>query len=248
MNTRDVPWWGIASSAAAPVVLAAGWTIAASLQSRPYNPVAGTVGALAGTGATDRWLMTLAFALAGACDIVTGLALRPARAAGRLILMAGGIAGILVAASPVHLGDGAPVPHILWAAAGAAALAVWPVAASRRGPAASWALRPGASVRVTVVLLVLLAWFGLELVTSAGLAGLAERVLGEAQAAWPFAVVMSCRHPAPATAGCRPFTGTGKASWARTHARTCSAGPGGNRGVSRSRGRPGRGQGANGRR
>ena len=35
-----------------------------------------------------------------------------------------------------------------------------------------------------------MAWFGLELVASAGQAGLAERVLGEAQAAWPFVVVM----------------------------------------------------------
>ena len=78
------------SSAASPVLLAAGWTTAASLQALPYNPVADTVSALAGTGATDRWVMTLAFALAGACEIVTGLALRPARTAGRLILMAGG--------------------------------------------------------------------------------------------------------------------------------------------------------------
>jgi hypothetical protein len=182
------------SSAVPPVVLAAGWTIAASLQSRPYDPVADTVSALAGTGVTDRWLMTLAFALAGACEIMTGLALRPARAAGRFILMTGGIAGVLVAGSPVHTGDGAPGSHILWAVVGLAALAVWPVAASHRGPAVPWALRPEASARVAVLLLVLLAWFGLELLTSAGHAGLAERVLGEAQAAWPFVVVMSCRH------------------------------------------------------
>ncbi|HET9082332.1 MAG TPA: hypothetical protein VFO01_17685 [Trebonia sp.] len=47
--------------------------------------------------------------------------------------------------------------------------------------------------------LVLLAWFGLELVTSAGLAGLAERVLGEAQSAWPFMAVMSCHRPVSQT-------------------------------------------------
>jgi Protein of unknown function (DUF998) len=98
MTTRNVPWWGIASSGAAGVLMAAGWTIGASLQSRPYDPTADTVSALAGIGATDRWVMTLAFALVSACDIVTGLALRQARMAGRLILMAGGIAGILVAA------------------------------------------------------------------------------------------------------------------------------------------------------
>jgi hypothetical protein len=165
-----------------------------------YDPVADTVSALAGIGATDRWLVTLAFVMAGVCDSVTGLALWPARTAGRLILMAGGISGILVAAFPGHLGDGAPGTHILWAAAGVAALAVWPAAASHRGPAVPRALRPGVSVWAAVVLLVLAAWFCLELITPGGQAGLAERVLGEAQAAWPFVVVMSCRHPVTVTA------------------------------------------------
>lgn len=159
MSVRDVPWWGRVSSAAPPVLLAAGWTIAASLQSSTYDPVADTVSALAGTGATDRWVMTLAFAMVGACEIVTGLALRAARTAGRLILITGGTAGGLVAGSPVHTGDGAPGSHILWAVVGLAALAVWPVAASRRGPAVPWALRPDVSARASVVLLILLAWF-----------------------------------------------------------------------------------------
>jgi len=193
MFVKDVPWWGLVSSAVPPVVLAAGWTIAASLQPQPYNPVADTVSGLAGTGAADRWVMTLAFTIAGACEIVTALALRPVRVAGRLILMAGGAAGIMVAAFPVHSGDGAPVSHILWAVTGLTALAVWPLAASVHGPAVPWPLRPEVSVPLTVFLVVMLAWFGLELVTSAGAAGLAERVLGEVQAAWPFAVVMSCR-------------------------------------------------------
>jgi hypothetical protein len=205
MSVRDVPWWGTVSSAAPPVVLAAGWTIAASLQSRPYDPVADTVSFLAGIGTTDRWVMTLAFALAGACEVVTGVALRPARAAGRLILMAGGLAGILVAASPVHAADGAPESHIAWATVGLAALAVWPVAASRRGPAVPRALRPEVSVPVAVILLLLLACFGLELITSAGQAGVAERVLGEAQSGWPFVVVMSCRHPVRVAARFRPL-------------------------------------------
>ena len=205
MSVRDVPWWGIASSAASPVLLAAGWTIAASLQARPYDSVADTVSGLAGIGATDRWVMTLAFAMTGACYIVTGLALRPARPTGRLILMAGGLAAILLVAFPVHTGDGAPRSHILWAAAGVAALAVWPVAASRRGPAVPWALRPGTSIRMTVTLLVLVAWLCIELITSAGQAGLAERVVGEAQAACPFVVVMSCGHPVTLTARSRPL-------------------------------------------
>jgi hypothetical protein len=207
MNARTVPWWGTVPSAAPPVLLAAGWTIAAFLQPRPYDPVADTVSVLAGTGATDRWVMTLAFALAGGCEIVTGLALRPARTAGRLVLAAGGTAGVLVAEFPVHMGDGAPGSHVLWATVGLVALAAWPVAASRRGPAVPWPLRLEVSALVAVILVALLTWFGLELVTSAGQAGLAERVLGEAQSAWPFAVVMSCRHPVAMTVRYRPFRG-----------------------------------------
>lgn len=200
MNVREVPPWSIVPAAAPPVVLAAGWMIAAWLQSRPYNPVADTVSVLAGIGATERWVMTMAFAVAGACEVVTGLVLGAARMAGRLVLMAGGIAGVLVAAFPVQVGVPAPAAHVLWATVGLAALAVWPVAACRPGRAVPWTLRPGISVRVALILLILLAWFGLELVTSGGQAGLAERVLGEAQSAWPFAVVMSCRHPVPAAA------------------------------------------------
>jgi hypothetical protein len=205
MSVREVPRWGVLSSAAAPAVLAAGWTVAAFLQSRPYDPVADTVSALAGIGATDRWVMTLAFAVAGACEIVSAMALRPARTAGRLILAAGGAAGILVAASPVQRGDGAPGAHLAWAAIGLGALAVWAVAAARRGLATPWALRPRVSVQVVIILLALLAWFGAELNTSGGHAGLAERLLGEAQSAWPFLVVMSCRHPVGARARRRFF-------------------------------------------
>lgn len=204
MSVRDMPWWGIVSSAVPPVVLAAGWTIAAYLQTRPYDPLADSVSGLAGIGATGRWVMTLAFALSGACEIVTGLALRSARTAGRLILMAGGLAGILVAASPVHTGDGAPVSHIAWSAVGLAALAVWPAAASRHGRTVPWPLRPEISVWVAVILLLLLAWFGMELITSAGQAGLAERVLGEAQSGWPFVVAMFCRRPVTMQARYRP--------------------------------------------
>lgn len=207
MSVRDVPWWGIAASAVPPVLLAAGWTIAAHLQTQAYDPVADTVSPLAGLGATDRWVMTLAFAVAGACEIVTGVALRPARAGGRLLLAAGGVAGIGVAEFPVRWGDGAPGMHILCAAIGLVALAVWPAAACRHGSGVPWILRSESSAVIVVILLALLAWFGLELVTSAGLAGLAERVLGAAQAAWPCATAVFCRHPTWMTARAKPLHG-----------------------------------------
>jgi hypothetical protein len=47
-------------------------------------------------GATDRWLMTGALLVVGVCYIVTGAALRPAGTAGRLILVAGAMTGMLV--------------------------------------------------------------------------------------------------------------------------------------------------------
>ena len=151
--------------------------------------------------------MTLAFALAGACEVVTGLALRPARAAGRAILIAGGVAGVLVASYPVRMGGGAPPGHILWAVTGLTALAVWPLAAARHGKDVPWLLRPEAALAATVLLVAMLALFGIELAVSAGQAGLAERVLGEAQSGWPFAVAMSCGHPVGAKARSRPVHG-----------------------------------------
>jgi len=66
-----VPWWGVVSSAAAPVLLAGGWTVAAGLQPRSVNAVASTISALAADGAADRWVMTLVLLAVGACDVVT---------------------------------------------------------------------------------------------------------------------------------------------------------------------------------
>ncbi len=201
MVVRGVPWWGVASSAAAPVLLVGGWTVAAGLQPRSFSPVADTVSALAGPGAADRWVMTLTFLVVGVCQVVTGLALRPAAAPGRLILMAGGVAGVLVAANPEHPGGSSA--HALWAVAGFAALVGWSAGAWRRGLSVPWGLRPATTAGAVMVLLALLAWFGAELVTGAGQAGLAERVLGVTQALWPFAVVMSCRGAGSVVAACR---------------------------------------------
>ena len=202
-TVRNVPWWGLVSSAAAPALQVGGWTWAARLQPRPVDPVANTVSALAAVGAADRWVMTLTVALVGICYIVTGIALRPAGPAGRLILVAGAAAGMLVTVNPQPAYGGSP-SHALWASVGFAALAVWPAGAWQRGQEVPWGLRPAVCAGVVVVLVVLVAWFGLEVVTGAGHAGLAERVLGVAQAVWPLTVVLSCRHPAGAPIGHAP--------------------------------------------
>jgi hypothetical membrane protein len=189
---RGVPWWGVISAVAAPVVLIGGWTVAAGLQPH-FDPVSGTVSALAAIGATDRWVMSLAFVIVGLCYIVTGLALRPARTTGRLILIGGAIAGMLVAAYPEHPGGFGSVPHFVWASIGFAGLTTWPLWASRRGSAVPWGLRPNVAAAVVALQFALLVWFGAELILGGHQVGLAERVVGAAQAAWPLAVVVSAR-------------------------------------------------------
>lgn len=190
-GVRDVPWWGVASAVAAPVLLFAGWTAAASLQPH-FDPVRDTVSSLAAPGAIDPWVMTWTFIVVGVCYIITGLALRPAGAVGRLILIAGAAGGMLVAVNPVQPGVPYPIPHILWASVGFAGLTTWPAGAWRRGPVTPWALKPAAAAAAVAVLFALLFWFGTELVTAGGQVGLAERATGVGEALWPLAVVISC--------------------------------------------------------
>ena len=109
---------------------------------------------------------------------MTGLALRPAAPAGRLILMTGGVATVLVAANPEPAGGGGSLPHTVWAAIGFIALTAWPLAARKRGPLVPAALRPAVSAGATGVLLGLLVWFGAELIGGGRQVGLAERVTG----------------------------------------------------------------------
>jgi len=189
---RGVPWWGVLSSVASPVVLIGGWTIAAVLQPRPFNQVASTVSALAAIGAADRWVMTLVFLVVGTCDAVTAAALRPAAPTGRVLLIAGAVSGMVVAAYPENARGGL-VSHAVWAGLAFAALGAWPAGAWRCGRSVPWGLRPAVCASAVSVQIVLLAWFVGELVAAAGQVGLAERFVGATQAIWPLVVVLSCR-------------------------------------------------------
>jgi hypothetical membrane protein len=207
---RGVAWWGAISAVAAPVVLIGGWTVAAGLQPR-FDPVADTVSDLAAIGATDRWVMNLVFVLVGACYILTALALRSAKTVGRMVLIAGAIAGMLVAANPEHAGGFGSVPHFVFASLGFAGLTLWPVAAARKGPMAPWGVRRGPAVAAVAVQFALLAWFGTELILGGHQVGLAERIMGAAEAAWPLAVVLSCYLPAKKPAPARQVNQTSNA-------------------------------------
>ena len=167
-------------------------TVAARLQSTPYDPVTGTVSELMAPGATDRWVMTAVLLAVGVCYIATGAALRPARLTGRLILIAGAATGRMVAVNP-QPAVGVSVSHTVWAALGFAGLAAWPAWAWRRGPSVPWGLRRGACLGAVATQLILLAWFVAEIFIRAGQMGLAERALGVDQALCPLAVVLSCR-------------------------------------------------------
>jgi hypothetical protein len=125
-----------------------------------------------------------------------------------------------VAANPEHAGDAYPWPHIICASIGLAGVATWPAGTWRRGPAVPWGLRPAVAATAVAVLLALVAWFAVELVTGTGQVGLAERIMGVAQAVWPLAVVLSCARPV------RAPRGLATALVRSTHAESGAAGPG----------------------
>jgi hypothetical membrane protein len=193
VTERTVPWWGLLSATAAPVLLIGGWTLAAAQQRVRFDPVVETISALSARGADDRWIMTAALAGLGVCHVVTAAALRPAAAAGRLVLAGGGIATILVAAFPLPADDSGSTPHGVFAGAGFVTLAVWPALAVRRSADTPTVLRPAAGVPAAAVLLGLVVWFGAELAADRGLVGLSERAAAGAQALWPLATVALAR-------------------------------------------------------
>jgi len=184
-----VSWWGVASSVLAPVLLVGGWTAAADLQPVPFDAVSRSISALAAQGMPYRWLITSALLGVGICNFVTGLALRPAAEAGRILLLLGGVCSMLIAAYPQHSHSGSPA-HEAFSVAGVVLMTIWPVAAIRRDPDAPYCLRPRVTYVAVLVNLALLAWFTVELFNGP-LLGLAERAVTVDQATWPLAVVLS---------------------------------------------------------
>lgn len=194
-----MPWWGVAASAAAPVLLIGGWTAAAELRPGRFNQVRQSVSALAAIGVPDRWVMTFVFVLVALCYILTALALRPAATAGRVALIAAGVSGLVVAISPEPSNGQFSGRHAVAAAFGFALLAVWPLLASRPGPGIPWGLRPRVALGIFATFVLLLAWFVGQLTTGGDDLGLAERALGVFQVFWPVTVVLSCQPFRPVT-------------------------------------------------
>ena len=194
---RRVPWWGVLSSLAAPVLLIGGWTLAAAVQPVPFDSAVRTISELAARDTPHRWLMTSALVGVGLSHLATACALGPAAPTGRLVLGLGGLATLLVAAFPLPAG-GRSSAHTAAAAVAFVSLAVWPAFAWTRrrvpAPAVGAVLGPRVSAAATCALLLALAWFFAEQRVSGPSVGLAERVAAGAQAMWPLAVVLSVRY------------------------------------------------------
>ena len=81
------------------MLLIGGWTIAADLQPGSFDPVRHSISFLAGLGAADRWVLTLALGAVAVSYVAIGLG------SGHChvwppVLTFGGVCGLLVAASP----------------------------------------------------------------------------------------------------------------------------------------------------
>ena len=188
-----VPWWGLLSSTAAPVLLIGGWTLAAALQPAGFDPVTETISTLAAYGTPRREVMTAALFGLGACHLTTALALRPAAWPGRLLLAVGGLATMVVAAVPLPADGSGSTTHLLAAAVAFGSLAGWPAFGWRRNRRTPVALRPAVAIAAATVLLALVGWLVAELLADGVRLGLAERAAAGAQALWPFVVVAATR-------------------------------------------------------
>ncbi len=191
-----MPWWGLVSSSAAPVLLIGGWTVAAALQPSGFDPYVESISALASRDATNSWLMSLAFLGVGLCHLATAMALRPVAPAARVLLGVGGVATVAVAAFPLPGAEAHSVPHAIAATVAFVALAAWPALAASPDVATQQSapvLRRHICVGAATVLLLLVGWFFAVVVSGGPSLGLSERIAAGAQSVWPFVVVVALR-------------------------------------------------------
>ncbi len=186
-----MPRWGVATAAAAPILLVTGWTIAARLQPDGFDQVTQTISELAGADASHRWVMTTAILGTGACQIATAVAMKPAARPGRILLAAGGVCTILVALFPLPPGGEDALAHSVVAAGSFSALALWPLVGWRRGVGVPWGLRHRVSVAAGAGLVGATVVFFHGALNDAGNVGLTERVDALLLNLWPLAVAVS---------------------------------------------------------
>lgn len=183
-----MPRWALLSATAAPIVLLVTALVADELASAGYNPLQQTISVLAAAGRTE-WLMTAGIAVSAGCLIIVGLGLSMVRKVARVVLIAGGAFGVLVAAFPVTM---TTTLHLSATFASAFLLALWPALALSRSKSAPWALKTPVTIAGSLMLFALLGWTAYE--TQGGtLLGLAERITVVTELAWPAVVVATAR-------------------------------------------------------
>jgi hypothetical protein len=196
-SRKAVPNWTFVSAGLSPILLVGAWLVADVRQPGSYSPIRQTISVLAGYAGTDRWIVTGAVFLVGACHLMTALGLSAVRASARVRLTVAGVAAIGIAASPepVH---GTTPQHLAWTSLGAVAIAVWPAFVAQRTSPRPLILSVYGSVTVTATFLALLGWVLVE--TRGGTTlGLAERLATTVQITWPFIVALAMRRPERAT-------------------------------------------------
>ena len=167
------------------MVLIGGWTWAAAVQPPGYSSTRDTISALAARHAHDRWIMTVALALLGACHLITAIGLIEARRAARVLFGLGGAATIAVACLPQP-----STGHVPAATIGFVALALWPAVSHLPDRRVAWVASAG--------LLVVLGWLAVE-IHGGSLLGLSERTVAGAEALWPLAAVGTLAFARPRT-------------------------------------------------
>lgn len=181
--------WTVLSAALAPVGMIGGWSLAAALQAG-FDPVRETISELATAAVAHPGVMTAGLLVTGAAHLVTASGLRGVPVPGRVLLAVGGAATAAVGLLPVDL---VPTAHAVAAGVGFGALALWPLAATRRGEPG--VLRPAVTATASGVLLALLAWFVVELSGGGDAVGLSERAVAGAQSVAPLLLVLALRRP-----------------------------------------------------
>jgi hypothetical membrane protein len=184
--------WTLVTAVLAPTSLVAAWFVAGFVQHGHYDPISQTISVLAERSASDRWIMTVGLYMLGACQILTAAGLSVGRRPARILLAAGGLTGLGVAAFP-QSSHGSANTHLIFATASVSLLAIWPATIGVRGPSRPLVLSVRGSLIVTAVFVGLLAWL-YAAAHGGGALGVAERVDTAIANSWPLVVVIAIRH------------------------------------------------------
>jgi len=190
-SRHPVPWWAVLSAGLAPVLATGGWLVADAVQPASYSPIGKTISVMSGRAGTDRWIMTGALLLVGACQLVAAAGLTGVRMPARILVAVAGLCSIGIAVSP-EPAQGSTPQHLAWTALGAVALAVCPAFVAWRAPPGPAILSRDGCAVVTAVFIALLGWLVIETQGGRDL-GLAERLFLSIETCWPFIVAIALR-------------------------------------------------------